>query len=217
MSYILGAFIVTLSYEFSRSELWVMMVFDLLENNLKFVFLTAISDTVDEYKQSGNRSLPNIISFDMFCMMAAVTRAESCMSSVSSVRCLRNRLMFWQLCKISRQTGKHVKGTSQNAQRISPTQAEGASYRVHSQFHFILNLFYIIEEFCAYLSAVVRALASHHCGLGWGSSLLLVLALFRVFFSAFSGFLLKTQRFKKDDPHGNQPGLMWLPLFILPL
>lgn len=46
MSYILGAFIVTLSYEFSRSELWVMMVFDLLENNLKFVFLTAISDTV---------------------------------------------------------------------------------------------------------------------------------------------------------------------------
>ena len=59
-----------------------------------------------------------------------------------------------------------MKGTSQNAQRISPTQAEGASYRVHSQFHFILNLFYIIEEFCAYLSAVVRALASHQCGLG---------------------------------------------------
>ena len=71
-----------------------MMVFDLLENNLKFVFLTAISDTVGEYIQSGNRSLSNIISFDMFCMMAAVARAESCMSSVSSVRCLRNRLMF---------------------------------------------------------------------------------------------------------------------------
>ena len=107
ISYILQNFVVTLSYEFSLPGLWVITVFDPLENNIKFIFPVVICDSVSKYSLV-TASLSNIISFDMSSVWWQGTRWIARVSRI--LRCLRSHLVFWELCKISRYTGKHVKG-----------------------------------------------------------------------------------------------------------